>query len=253
MGDHVVLTLTKGGVRLTMLSSSLFVALRMVVSSSNAKSRTSRAVLTFFPTLAPSETPKQTLQALVVWKDVTDYPDALCSPPLWELVPAMKTCASNAALALLREVFMAVVGHIVAQRDAVNGSILMSSPRSPLISSEQRTLQVPRIVVTPPDDDSSASVNAVPTPQNAAFGNQLIIPDLEFKVINRRIPENPFSDDVRAEDYRTESPARLDDERDSDDSEHSYGVHGGAILMQGDEEDEDEDAAALGLGPTWSG
>jgi hypothetical protein len=245
------LTLSQGGVHLTISSSSLFVALRMVVSNSSSKPRTVRALLAYVPTPTSGKGAKQTLQRLVVWRDTrdtTDSPEALLTP-YWGLTLALKTCASNVAFALLHEMFMAVLGHVVAQRDAEPGS-LMSSSRSSPTSSDHGTLHIPRIVVTPPDDDPSTSLNAVPTPQNAAFGNQLTVPDPEFKVINRRSPEDPFSDDFRMEEYRTHSSARFDDDSDSDDSGNGHGVSGYAS-QEGD--DEDEDAMALGLGPTWSG
>jgi len=243
-GDRGVVTLVQGGVHLTIYSSSLFVALRIVIPGQRHKAGGSRALLAYVPT----STTKETLGGFVTWGDVADAPEDYVGAPYWDLGHAMKTFASYATLVVLHEVFASVVRSILAQHDAGNGAIV-GSHCPPLSTVDQETVHIPRIIVTPPDDDSSSSLNAIPTPQNAAFGNQLTVPDPESKVINRSITEDPFSDGFRAEDSPPDSSTRTDGEADAGDTEVCDGITTCASL---DDED-NEDVTALGLGPTWSG
>ena len=214
-------------------------ALRLVVSSSNAKPRTVHTLLTYVPAIASYKTAKQTFQGLVTWQDATDTPKACYMLPYWELVRATKTCVSQTALALLREMFLSVVRHIVTQPDTARGIIESSHPPASLAL----TLQVPHIIVTPPDAESSASLNIIPVPQNAAFGNQLVVPDPEFKVINRGSPQDLF---YAFQVSHVDSRHRVDE---TDVTANSCRVPGCLSLGGGGE----EDVVALGLGPTWSG
>lgn len=113
-------------------------------------------------------------------------------------------------------------------------------------------MTVPHIVITPPTLSHPESVNAVPTPQNAAFGNQLIVPDPEFAVINCwKSPVDLFIDALQGDEF-------------SSVADDPYGGFGGSPSPSwGDpddvvestswEEREIDDASTLGLGPTWSG
>lgn len=85
-----------------------------------------------------------------------------------------------------------------AKAVSVPRSVVASSPtlhELPVTSDSPRTVPsprsshfcLPRIVITPPSDEGppSARPNEVPTPQDAAHGNLLTVPDPDLHVINR--------------------------------------------------------------------
>jgi len=239
-GDCGVVTLVQGRVHL----SSLFVALRVIVLDRRPKVQSPPALLADILTSVV----KETLRNFVAWGDITVSPRV---PPYWELGRAMKTITSHARLVVLQEVFMSVLRSMATQRDA--GNVTVERSRDVLFKTlDQETVHIPRIIITPPDEPTYASLNAVPGPQDAAFGNRLVVPDPDFRIINRHGTGDPFSDDFRAEDSPPSPPNYTGVEASGMDVD-STEVCDGAMGCTPLDNDEDDDATALGLGPTWSG
>lgn len=238
-------TLAEGGAGFALYSSSLVSILRMVNPSAKSKLRTVRVYKrAYIPPPPLYRVGKYALQGLIAWKDIIRSLEAQYTPSYWELAYATKTYASQAALVVFRQVFLSIV-QILIQRPVTNALTKTSLPPSPL---NQDSLGVPQIIVTPPANDNSASLNVVPTPQDAAFGNQLTVPDPEFKVINCRTHEDPFSDASQAEEYRSDSLSCFGD--GPGDAEKCDEV---IKCVSWEDEDEDEEVAAICLGSTWSG
>jgi len=234
-----VVSLHQGGAHLTLRSRSRFVAFRMSAPNSSHNSRLPPPFSLNVPALTSCTTAKRTLTGLVVRGDIKKSFAAPLPASHWR---TMAEWAAQMTFVLPREALLSIPGDIGVQLDRTLEPTRQRRRQTP-VSLQERTSHIPHIIITPPDD-SSTTLNSVPTPQNAAFGMQLTVPDPEFRVIN---PQNPFSDYFVIEDRSTD-PSSDDGDIDSerDDSDRTPG------LSPAKEEDGDNDAS-LDLGHTWSG
>jgi len=110
---------------------------------------------------------------------------------------------------------------------------------------------IPIIIVTPPpsNDDIYATLNAVPTPQDAAFGDQLTVPDPEFQVINCRGHGGCFSDSTGVDEWDLDLVVHGGISNTDDAVKRELTSIG---ISQRNKFEDDEDIE-LDLGPTWSG
>lgn len=243
------ITLAEGGVCIGLESKFLLSVFRMLSSSMQLTLRTIPALRAYIPVTTPAKG-GCALQGLVAWNDVIHSLEMLLRH--WEVTCATKTTktAQDAHLVFQR-VLLSVVGQIDTPHFGPN-----ALHRPPSITPQAG--DIPYIVVTPPTNASSntTSINMVPTPQDAAFGNLLTVPDPEFAVINAcESHEDSYADKIRLGelDLYPGSP---------------FGSFGGnpssswgePEMLETDDEDvtcesweEDGEAGVLGLGPTWSG
>jgi len=100
-------------------------------------------------------------------------------PPCWEVACTVKEPATSQAALVARS------RRVTTSATALTRCII-EDPRT-TVPPEKETVCLPTIVITPPPPSHIdwASGNAVPTPQNAAHGKLLTVPDRDLKVINR--------------------------------------------------------------------
>lgn len=233
-------------------SRSLVSIFRTVSSFTWLSLRTVRGLRAYIPPTAPTQGMPYTLQGLIAWKDILRSLEMQYAPPgAWEVSSIRKTCTPHTAQLLFRQVLLAVVGQLLAPYPQIRP--LNSPIRAPSCTPFKQEKSIPHIIITPPPvvPSHQASVNTVPTPQDAAFGNQLTVPDPEFAVINTwknlssdtfKVDESgSFADDPSSSFGGCSSPSWGDPE-DADD-----------MVKYASWEEEEDDASTLGLGPTWSG
>ncbi|KAF8591490.1 hypothetical protein K439DRAFT_1611150 [Ramaria rubella] len=229
IGGRDVLTLVEVRVHSAL---TLPPVLRMFDSSTTSKLRTTRASRAYIlPTLSKDR--KDAPSDLIRWNDVIHPLGTQYAPPYWELVHATRIYASQVAFKLSRHVLLSIIGIVTPQ--LVTHALIEVVRNSSLAPPKQVTLDIPRIIITMPDD-SPAFCDVVPTPQNAAFGNQLTVPDPQLQVVNCQCHEDSLSGR-----FRGNEPVDGSGVCDS----------GGSVEYSPWKEEDEEDE--LDLASTWSG
>jgi len=253
-----VISFAEGGIRFALHPSSLVSVFQMLSSSTRSSLCTVPALRAYIQPIAPTGETSYILQGLIAWKDILRSLEMQYTHPgSWEVSSIRKTCTAHPANLLFRQVLLSVAGQLLTphpQTSALNGLIQVPSC-TPFKQAEETS--IPQIVITPPPAVAShqVSVNMVPMPQDAGFGNQLTVPDPEFTVINCwKRSVDPFSDMFKMDGFGSVA----------DDPFASFGGcsspswgdpedPGDMIECASWEETEEDDAGTLGLGPTWSG
>jgi hypothetical protein len=250
------ITFAEGGVRFAFPSNVLLSVFRMLSSSTWSTLRTIPALRAYIPATMPTEGGYM-LQGSIAWKDVIRSLETSPAPPRRkEVACSMETTRTAQATHLVfRQVLLSVVEQIIAPHFGPNALLRPIEPPSITPFKQAGDITIPHIVVTPPASSrTKASVNTVPTPQDAAFGNKLTVPDPEFAVINPcESHEDSYADMIRLGELDlypgslfgsfggNPSPSWGDPETEDD------------VTCDSWEEESKEDASVLGLGPTWSG